>query len=62
MEHIVVYTIIGLIVAGWFAMCFDCQDSAKEALIMAIGLPAMVVSTVAVTIYIFHSFSVVFGN
>jgi hypothetical protein len=59
-ELITVYVVLGLLVAGWFAACIDAQG-VKDGIKMAVGIPLMIISMLALGGYILHSFIVVFG-
>ena len=59
-ELITVCIVLGLLVAGWFAACIDAQG-VKEGIKMAIGIPVMIATVLAIFIYVAYSFHTVFG-
>jgi len=59
-ELITVCVVLGLLVVGWLALCIDAQGI-KEGIKMAVGVPVMIISVLAVFIYIGYSFNTVFG-
>ena len=60
MTELIVVCIVGaLIVCGWIALWVSNEKSLIKGVIMAIGLPLMVVSMVALVVYVIHCFIVV---
>ena len=58
-ELIVVCVVGALIVFGWIAICIDCQKGVVKGLIMAIGLPFMVISMIGLFVYVAYCFHTV---
>ena len=60
MVELIVVCIVGaLILFGWIAIWVGNEKSLIKGVIMAIGLPLMVVSMVALVVYVIHCFIVV---
>jgi hypothetical protein len=57
MVELIVLCVVGaLIVFGWIAICIDCQKDVVKGLVMAIGLPFMVISILGLFIYVGYCF------
>ena len=59
MAELIVVCIVGvLIVCGWIALCINCQKGIIKGLLMAIGIPFMIISIIGLFVcvaYCFHT-------
>lgn len=59
-ELITVCIVLGLLVDGWFAVNID-NLGVRDGIKVAIGIPVMIATVLAIFIYVGYCFSVVFG-
>ena len=58
-ELIVVCVVGALIVCGWIALCIDCQKGVVKGLLMATGIPFMIISIIGLFVYVAYCFHTV---
>ena len=58
-ELMVVCVVSALIVCGWIALCIDCQKGVVKGLLMAAGIPFMIISIIGLFVYVAYCFHTV---